>query len=844
MADQFARQKSTRWAKADVPSYGGWGDEYDDYNDEPQEDVSPVSSVSHQLQAEHLSTSSQPIASASTLVLTIDKLKSGNDDDDELDSSFENESNHHDVHTDAAHAGQIQADSGSRAKEVQNTESTDEGNSFSARSASPLLARSIPPTDVYQGNAPVPDEVHADKKLPPSPLKDTSHSQMNEDLLPPTPTYQTEHKPVAYSPDHDQSDRSYLSDADSIQREPMSLNLGSFKETPPHASQPIQTQQLADSEGDREVAKPETSVPDTLILSIDRLNTNHDDSSLDGEIAQDEYLFNESSYDIGGQRNGYGLVEDNSDRRKNSGHSSNLETAPDALGAQELASNEPLNVLEGVASAHKHKVDTEALDSLINSLLKMENPSDIDDEVGEDLLAHVNTLSRENFVTNHLPTYDSIHDLSLPNFENRFLTDEESEPVPIQGIPEEGLKSKHETFVANVRRPSIKKAPSTAAHEESIQEKTRDQNSSALQDKDLIAEELEESPENPDWVDKTAQETTQVAAQEATEADTDQETVQGIADLGFAQPPQKNLNADLSEVSRRSSTISNATFNMGAWNPNTSKYREKFVNDNDNESQFNMSIHGKNDAAYKKFTGMGQESNYAESVADSIMSVPETIEANLHKINEDQSEDDEEQPDCTSAFSSPKMHATFSSAGNSSVPSVLREHQYEKGKFQEQSPHSSMLRIENLEAEDDCKSTLGESKATSSRSASYSSTKAALKKYPVFSWKSIMSVSQPVDRINMLKKARHDEEMYDTGLSSWLNDVLKSTESSSPMQIGKLATHAYQNAQHSDIRRHTSIRSKVNQVRDKLDSGNFEKASSLGKKFFSRGKKFMKQGSE
>ena len=102
-----------------------------------------------------------------------------------------------------------------------------------------------------------------------------------------------------------------------------------------------------------------------------------------------------------------------------------------------------------------------------------------------------------------------------------------------------------------------------------------------------------------------------------------------------------------------------------------------------------------------------------------------------------------------------------------------------------------------------------------------------------------MATSQPIDRIRLLRDALEKEADYDTGLLNWLNESLRQSEDASNIHIGKIATQAYQNAAHNDIRRHASIRSKVSIVRDKVETSGLQ-ASSLGKRFFNRGKKLMK----
>ena len=113
-------------------------------------------------------------------------------------------------------------------------------------------------------------------------------------------------------------------------------------------------------------------------------------------------------------------------------------------------------------------------------------------------------------------------------------------------------------------------------------------------------------------------------------------------------------------------------------------------------------------------------------------------------------------------------------------------------------------------------------------------------KYPVSDWKSIITISQPQDRIAAFKEALLKEQEYDSGIQMWLNYALKQEPTfNSNLLIGRVASQAYQNAPHNDLRRHVSLRTKVNLVKDKVEgtTGSFGKTTgSLGKTTASLGK--------
>ena len=103
----------------------------------------------------------------------------------------------------------------------------------------------------------------------------------------------------------------------------------------------------------------------------------------------------------------------------------------------------------------------------------------------------------------------------------------------------------------------------------------------------------------------------------------------------------KSITKDIKDA-RRVSTLSNATFNLGGWAPNTDNFRNQFIGENDSESiNFNTDRSG-----YDKFTKVRTESTQEEDNANaSLPSIPETIDAVMPSIQEDGASDEEEQDD-------------------------------------------------------------------------------------------------------------------------------------------------------------------------------------------------------
>lgn len=323
--------------------------------------------------------------------------------------------------------------------------------------------------------------------------------------------------------------------------------------------------------------------------------------------------------------------------------------------------------------------------------------------------------------------------------------------------------------------------------------------------------------------------------------------------------------------SRRISTLSNATFNLGGWTPNTDRFRSQFINDNDSESiNYNPEK-----STYDNFTKIrNTNSSIAEEISNSSsLSVPETIDAGMPSIREDPaSEDEHEHSDTEETNKVEQYHGDDQSINpamtmSSFNDSVLGDHIYQRPLFKEErltpaaskedllpQKYHSLIPPDARKASDSSETT----ERARSTSTSTMKTDATVRvtpkvntpsaitpgKYPVSDWKSIITISQPQDRIAALKQALFKEQEYDSGIQTWLNYALKQEPSfNTHLLIGRVASQAYQNAAHNDLRRHASLRTTVNLVKDKVEgtTGSLGKTTgSFGKKLFSRSKKFIK----
>lgn len=747
----FERHGSTRWVAA-RPSYGDdWGDAYSDA--EPAERVSrPASPLpeSHPVQA----------VSSSTLVLSIDHMRTEGYSDNEDNSSCYLDSP---AVSSAQGHPQGPADQG-----PADQRSADQGPADHSTSTKPKRSQLL--------------EIHV-------PL---AQGSMDHTLVPPNIAFQNPRMTPTTPDTADFSDRSYVSDADLIQCEPARLNLASAPQAPP----PVQEQ------------KPGTT--EKLVLSIDAMDLNASDS---GDSSSDEaslaYLLRPDTGSGGHIKTDAldSLIDDILKLRDFEGPDEYEQSRGLNEEAPQTAEHEP-EVLDtdlppSEATTHEDSDRNTSRASGSNADHALPQNSELTEGASNDAITH-----------NGLPALDSIHDMSLPNFDNHsFSSDAQQE--------------------SQFRSQSIRKAPPEDSGydlEELVADSTH-HSLHSLSDDSFMVSSASSIAESHTELKRESDNELQENGPEQEESPEDGETTVDI-ERGEEEDELPPL-PPMTDVSRRDSTMSNATFNMGGWKPNTNLYRDQFVGDNDNESQMNFSMVGRGDSTYNKFTGM--RSNYATSLANSsCVSVPDTLETDLQQIDEDFTDDDE-LPEVVSLANSQTQGLTNSKQqpGSDLLASILEEGSHGPT-FKE---HGSSP----LASGDQTTSDKATTADTSDHSIPTEPTPAPTNaKYPVFNWRKIMGTSQPVDRIRLLKKARDDEALYDTGLAHWLHEALTQTEAPSHMQIGKLATQAYQNAQHSDIRRHTSIRSKVNMVRDKMDGSIGNQASSLKKKFLSRGKKLIK----
>lgn len=835
MAESFERHRSTRWVKSKSQTYDSWGDQYDDYNyDNENQELGEIDeeTAENEVQILPIASQQQQIPQSTQisapLVLSIDQMRRSANGD-----SLDEDSVHSNLEvTSDAHNSQV---------DVSSSAHNDFGGNLALQAYDYNYNCKHPEFDeereVLEGLriGTSQNYVEANERVPPNNIApiNTHGLKDDADFFPPTPTFSMKQYVQPQTPETPQSDRSFVSDTDSIQREPDSLNLAygepplnEIREELPVRAEPTQVGQ---------------NPPEDLVLSIDRMNLvlSDDDSSLDDgvynrheDFGYDQQDDNSNAYDeiVNAEHAKARLYDSSADEADedddwgyNSQHSSNDE---------EVAHLNTVEKVRSQGSESRQPVKTDALDSLISDLLKMERLSTmyLEQLKGGTAVEKSESLALAPTTEQIVELYDkdnySEHgtpEILLPKIRGQSSTPElsQSELLP----PD--FEEQHQRFLSNVqsRSTSVRKAPPVKVDD------------SAARDSDvkLLASSRFETGLKLEPVNSTGSISTGNASFDVT----------SVTLPPMAPPPI----SDPDSLGRRMSTASNQTFNFGSWKPNTNKFRDQFVSDNDAESQMNVSIFN-GDESYNKFTGMRPPSGYAESFPNSSMlSIPETIDAPLQSIDEDGLNDDElgDELNKETVVDTSQLDLSKIASVTTNAPSVLQDHPHETATFsEEKTPGSS---IDNLTVEKSNETRVPSD--TTSRKVSDLTVKTAGSakppkvKYPVFNWKQIMGVSQPIDRIELLRKAQIDELNYDTGLNYWLGETLKSSENSPHIQIGKIATQAYQNAQHIELRRHTSIRSKVSLVKDKMDTGNFGlQASSFGRKFLSRGKKLMKSGSD
>lgn len=827
MAENFERHKSTRWVRNSVPSYDAWGDNYAEY------DYAPAIAETAEPEPEN----------PADLVLLIDKLRADNSDDD-MDSNDESVQgdNHSLAYAYPRYQPRTEAPHTERTKPTEHTKSTEHTkptgytkSTEHAEAGGATVAR-----DATEGSAGIgasePTEPRIKKgegELEPQTAR-LPHIDVGlaNQLAPPTPTFSQ----FSGLPETSQSERSFASDADSIQREPDHLNVVSLaeiqeergrdedakktandaeknQENGPVTQEQTQERQYPNQEQQypNQEQQPEEKAPLlSLVLSTDRMNLDSSDDS-------DQFSFGEDDWGYNSQHS-----SNDEDEEQPEDQMEHAEMGPEAVETvQTVPQTVPQTNPPTVAAPAKHHIQTDALDSLISDLLKMERH----------LFDETSAAAAESSV-GELPSLASIHEFSLPDFHDQSFNDSYSRDHNVlpegmslsASLASADFRVQHERFMTNVlsRTASIRKPPlfhlsAAPASDVDVDLDNQELDRGNIGDiGDIGAAEATGDTDGLGLADNHSD----------SSLSTDNEQLVPVASTGSLSTGKMSFdNASVvaeDEVSRRASTMSQQTLAFGNWKPNTGMYRDKFVTDNDTESQMNMSIFN-NDANYSKFTGLR---NDADTDADghSILSVPETVDAYMPSIMETASDEDEP-------------------VKSSLTTSVLKEHAYDP-RFEEaetsleQLPEDTTMESKEL---DRANTSVGSATTNQTGTEKEPSSKPLLQPYPVFNWKKIVSISQPVDRIGAFRAAKIAEADYDTGLNYWLTETLKLSEVSSNIQIGKIASQAYQNAQHNDIRRHTSIRSRVSLVKDKMETGGLQ-ASSLGRKFLSRGKKLMKSG--
>ncbi|KAL6452039.1 hypothetical protein SBY92_003348 [Candida maltosa Xu316] len=859
MADRFGRQKSARWVNS-VPTYGDWGDDeygYDeDYEEEPNQQKKVIPQK-FELPSDHVpplpaidippQTQEAKTTQRNDLVLSVDRNIHDDPSDEEEDNKFEEAVSHpitqsiphvqkQDLHEEddnsigdetefRAHKAESPAPQPNLVLSVDHpnnvySDSSDDDDDDEINSEEAFGAG----TTVFEKDAPT------NLKLDLSKPQDTSFHQSFE---PPTPTYshsQQANNSVPESPSVG-SDASFNSEY-SFQKEPVHLQLATHHEVHHQEETPVPVEITEqDLEKTKTITKPVNENPE-LVLSVDKHKFDNDDDD-----------------------------DDDDDWGYNSQHSSNEEDN----GHLEVGQNVP----------------------------------DIDSFI-QDLSNHGSTGDHSNEM---LPPLD--HDVSLPDFENTSfgkLGDKEANDDDdlqfIKPLSISERKEAHDDYLSALsgRRQSVRKPPRQSmifndeiasivggydtspkgddTSEESVHEEQHpppsppqvqieqeeqedhvDTVSEQSQDKDSRKESIDLAPPDLHPVISTGSLSTgklslDAASQKA--ADTDDEF----------------LPRDVRD-SRRISTSSNATFNLGGWTPNTDSFRNQFISENDNESINFNSDRGAYDTFTKSRTGSTLTEVHSNS---SSISIPETIDAAMPSIKEDPAsdddDDDEESRSDVEEFHGDNKSHNPSLTMSSFTDSVLKDHVYQKPLFNEerltpaaskdnllhqqpQQKYQSLLPPQETRVASDSSETTTTERARSTSTSTMatestvqikpkpttpSTTYTPPGKYPVSDWKSIVVISHPVDRIAAFKQALAKEQEYDTGLQGWLKFALKEQPvKTNHLSIGRVASQAYQNAAHNDIRRHTSLRSKVNIVKDKVEGT----TGSFGKKLFSRSKKLL-----
>lgn len=886
MAENFERHKSTRWVRASIPTYGNdWDDDYDydqdyDYEDEYGAQIDDIGDERQTLpekkETDNVSLKEQESPSRETetshvssgeyeadmrdkeesktpgLVLSIDHLKRR--DADQEDSTSEEEEEVLDDNTGAV------PNSGEKIHGEKDFVIDDD----TLRKASRTRTAS-------QNKAGAARE----RKQPP-------------DYIQPTPKFAEVSKMVPETP---VSDKSFQSDADSIQHEPSDLNVKTDSDDaimePQHTAGPTE---------ETEPEKADQLPP--LVLSIDSKRYSDDSGDENDEHDLDQTHHVKESLP------------------SSSIHDSTSSAADTKQGDTNNLKGEEKSVQDPVDDAkakHDGQIKTDILSSLIKDLqggtLIHENEHDDDDDDDKKHVSDYDSSMDQSFDRGSmLPKLDSIRNFSLPNFENESFgdysegqldvsksraydenyDDNQSPITPVEPLASSRKKttdeetSKSQPHKENTNKQAIRSAQNSATDRNKLVSVDYANIADAVSGY-LVESSIKEEGQEDQEVQESQAETNssghrsfdmnEIKPVKSTGSlSTASQSISSGHNVKDLKDPTPGLEAkgdsrsdhaaegenDEEDITRRDSVMTTNTFNMGNWVPNPSKFRDQFINTNDNESSFNFNLDSDTGSVYSKFVKKkGPQTSALETISNaSSLSVPDTIDVPLPSIMEDPDNVD----DSTDSFRDSSLEYPSSSLNEKSHRnSVFQDDEaLMKSKSSVQSTptqrYSSLLSTdekdmskEGLRVVSD-ETTGDKSKLDSKRNitpSSFSSTLTRVKSAgksqnkPTYNWKTIMSASQPIDRLNMLRDALEQEKNYNTGLQDWLVETLKLSESSSNIHIGKIATEAYKNASHTDVRRHISIRSKVSFVKDKVETSGLQ-ASTFGKKFFHRGKKFVK----
>lgn len=855
MSDKFGRHMSTRWAKASVPTYGdewddGFGSGSDSDDAVPQKEIVPerfelppdqnddksdlenlvefeapkeydVDDLHETYQAPHSVADSKP-----SLVLSIDRMSNRFDDSSDEDQPQEKDDDNekakfkhsvtlneavddvpvHTPQTDKFKEAEPEtpqsdksyiSDADSIQQEPEDLVIKDKStlHDISENSQGAEFTREGTLRDFHRSNEQVGDEAEHEENL-----------------------HQSSHSPLSHQ------------DVESEHGSTTQGNSNLHGAIPLPDDEPTEPLHVPDS------PVVSSSAPAPLVLSIDNKNFDDDNDDDDTDNVDED---------------NYGHSKDDSD--DNWGYNGEDTDEDDAPSFEK--SKEDLHTTD----VRTHRVKTDALDLLINDL--QDASFGTDDEKGS-----------ERFI---LPPLS--HDVSMPDF-SAYTEDEdggETTPIAPLSIPE---AEAHKSFLINGHKPSIRKPPPQRNNLVSVDYSSIADAVSGYMDEHTT----EKSPVRNSHVEQRdvhEYDDTDTEESHLGKPDNDLELnpvlslgsiSTGKASLGSMsaksvqnekepQVPAKDTAPDVNErftrplfaESRRASAMSTNTFNMGSWKPNTNNFRDQFINGNDNVSVFNVNLLNNDD--YERFTGAQSGLGISHDAASrtSSISVPETIDASLPRISEDMDFDDD----------SGDAHDDAVSKVPSTSDSVLKEKPYLNALFKEEkltpAPSSDDLpkktatqRYSSLLApadEDDKERPRSNSQSLVGSQSTIKNTALSVvapkkfkqQTYVPTNWKQIMQTSQPIDRIRMLKEALVKEREFDTGLQNWLHETLTLSENGSNMHIGRIASAAYQNATHNDIRRQNSFRSKVSIVKDKVEGTGLH-ASSFGKRFLKKGRKLMK----